>query len=315
MKKTMTLWNSKVDNTLRTLVTTHGISSWPVIANSLNMEFPTNLKSPEECKERWEEIQSAALKKPWTELEELKLLIAYKRYRNKWSNVAGSINHRDNNSVKNRFYSIFRRIKNKIVKKDFSSESKLELPMIYFVVTLMEEHLEHPLSATEKLRKRGKDYIYSLLKQLEVKELRKYKLELQKLNLASLEDIYKEIEDQKGNDYSIIKEIKLVNNKHETISMIHMVSNDKESAYELPLPLNFDSAKSFTNEEKQIFAAQVFKKNEGDLTVALRYKSVELTSANLSPDFTMGTFKSQHQQVDLAKSMGLKEKNAFIKNK
>ena len=94
-----------------------------------------------------------------------------------------------------------------------------------------------------------------------------------------------------------------------------MVSNDKESAYELPLPLNFDSAKSFTNEEKQIFAAQVFKKNEGDLTVALRYKSVELTSANLSPDFTMGTFKSQHQQVDLAKSMGLKEKNAFIKNK
>ena len=59
-------------------------------------------------------------KEPWSDKEELLMLLSHKKYKNKWNDVAQALNGRSNNSIKNRFYSIFRKIKNKIKKSDCS---------------------------------------------------------------------------------------------------------------------------------------------------------------------------------------------------
>lgn len=50
---------------------------------------------------------------PWTEEDDKKLFIFFKKYGSKWSNIAKKFKNRTENQVKNRFYSTLRRIATK----------------------------------------------------------------------------------------------------------------------------------------------------------------------------------------------------------
>lgn len=52
-------------------------------------------------------------KMPWTEEDDKKLFIFFKKYGSKWSNIAKKFRNRTENQVKNRFYSTLRRIATK----------------------------------------------------------------------------------------------------------------------------------------------------------------------------------------------------------
>lgn len=52
-------------------------------------------------------------KLPWTEEDDKKLFIFFKKYGSKWSNIAKKFKNRTENQVKNRFYSTLRRIATK----------------------------------------------------------------------------------------------------------------------------------------------------------------------------------------------------------
>lgn len=50
---------------------------------------------------------------PWTEEDDKKLFVFFKKYGSKWSNIAKKFKNRTENQVKNRFYSTLRRIATK----------------------------------------------------------------------------------------------------------------------------------------------------------------------------------------------------------
>lgn len=113
-------------------------------------------------------------KKPWNEEEEFNMILAHYKYKNKWSEI-GSVLKSRNNTIKNRFYSIFRRIKGKIQRGDVKYNSKLELLEMYYIVSLVEYYLKNPSENPRTKGKRGKDFIYSLVHNVSQQTVRSYK--------------------------------------------------------------------------------------------------------------------------------------------
>lgn len=132
-------------------------------------------------------------KEPWTEKEELKMIIAHNKYKNKWSEISAALKGRDNNTIKNKFYSIFRRIKGKIQKSDYTYESKLELLEIYYIISLIEFYLDNPMQNPKTKGKRGKDFIYTLVHNLTKDIVRAYKEHIKQLakDEGTMEDLFK----------------------------------------------------------------------------------------------------------------------------
>lgn len=114
-------------------------------------------------------------KKPWNEEEELNMIVAHYKYKNRWSEISSVLKGRNNNTVKNRFYSIFRRIKGKIQRGDCKYSSKLELLEIYYILSLIEQYLNNPTSSPKTKGKRGKDFIYSLVHNVSQQTIKNYK--------------------------------------------------------------------------------------------------------------------------------------------
>lgn len=139
------------------------------------LSFP-NSPEPEKCQIAMEDVGG---KKPWNQEEELNMIVAHYKYKNKWSEISSVLKGRSNNTVKNRFYSIFRRIKGKILKGDCKYSSKLELLEIYYILSLIEHYLQHPTHNPKIKGKRGKDFIYSLVHNLNPQTVSNYKTQIQ----------------------------------------------------------------------------------------------------------------------------------------
>eukprot|EP00826_Nyctotherus_ovalis_P007666 TRINITY_DN11949_c0_g1_i4.p1 TRINITY_DN11949_c0_g1~~TRINITY_DN11949_c0_g1_i4.p1 ORF type:complete len:313 (-),score=38.53 TRINITY_DN11949_c0_g1_i4:117-1025(-) len=95
--------------------------------------------------------------------------------------VSSLLKGRCNSMVKNRFYTIFRRIKGKIVKFNCTYSSKIELLETYYVISLIEHHLAHPSPNPIIKGKRGTDFIYSLVHDLSLQRVLTYKEQVQRL--------------------------------------------------------------------------------------------------------------------------------------
>jgi len=134
-------------------------------------------------------------KDPWTEEEEFKMIVAYRKYKNKWSEMTDIIKGRNNNTIKNKFYSVFRKIKGKVQKADYSYESLLELLEIHYIISLMEDHLKHPTLYPKAKGKRGKDFIYSLIHNLTLEMVLDYKKHIEKLTQheGDIEELIKKL--------------------------------------------------------------------------------------------------------------------------
>lgn len=116
---------------------------------------------------------------PWTYEEEVKLILAYKTYKNHWAKVARAIKGRTGNMAKNKFYSIFRKVKTKIHKNDFNYTNKLELFEMHYITNLLAKYLENPITFVKQKGRRGKDYILSL-----IPKMSKYSVDDYKRNLV-----------------------------------------------------------------------------------------------------------------------------------
>ena len=181
VRTAFSLWNSETEDFLRNVVTLGAVRDWAKVAALMRTQFPTYEWTDTDCKGRWEEILNAPdSKKPWVEQEELDMLVAHKLCNNKWSSVAGLLNGRSNNSIKNRFYSIFRKVKNKIKRLETGFNSRIELLEILYMMSLMEIHLMQPFPPVIQKGKRGKDYVYNLLQTIRMDEVSKFKVELTK---------------------------------------------------------------------------------------------------------------------------------------
>lgn len=278
-------WNKEIDDLLRTLVSVNGTNDWTKIATTINIEISTATVEAQQCEDRWRYLDYNDSKKPWTEEEELDLFIAHKKYKNRWSDVAEALGKRSNNTIKNKFYSIFRKIKNKITRMDLTYESNLEVAEAFYVMKLMENHIARPTSSREKVGKRGKDFIYSLLKGLDMKEIANYKRELNNLGIKEIK-----LEDYKLN----IK--KPVEQTHESklecknliIEMFPFITENSKHdniKFTLPLPHAFNTSQRLTREEKTHIYTQFFRQKEPKSAVVLTDNSsyFNLTTRSQAP--------------------------------
>ena len=173
-------WCKEDDNYLKTLVSIHGSHDWNVIASNMDLALRPKHYTNQECRERWYNyLDPAIIKRPWTDYEDYKLLCAHKKNQNRWADVAQILDGRTGNSIKNRFYSIFRKVKNKIKENDFVHPNKFELLRILYIISLMEYYFKHPVSTTENKGNRGKNFIYTLIHDLHEDEVTIYKSKIQ----------------------------------------------------------------------------------------------------------------------------------------
>lgn len=193
------VWTRDQDVRLGSLVAVHGGDSWPAISGALNLAFPAQVKSPQQCCKRWREILEVENdRKEWTEEDELRMIIAHKKYKNRWASISECLKGRSNNTIKNKFYSVFRKVRGKILKCDCTHISKLELLEIHYMISLIEHHLANPLLTPKVKGKRGKDFIYSLIYNLSLKEVSEYKWKIDELYRAegTMEELFSELAEE-----------------------------------------------------------------------------------------------------------------------
>ena len=192
-------WLKEQDTQLQNLVESCGTKDWAVVSEALNVAFPTCLKSARQCCNRWQELfEDESAKKAWTEQDELSMIIAHKKHKNRWADISEALKGRSNNTIKNKFYSVFRKIRGKILKCDCSYVSKLELLEIHYIVSLIEQYLAHPLLVPKTKGKRGKDFIYSLIHSLNDKMVADYKTKVQDLakSEGTMEELFTKLSAQ-----------------------------------------------------------------------------------------------------------------------
>lgn len=178
-------WTKEHDSFIQSMVETYGTRDWNVVADNVNRKFPSANRSAKECRLRWQRrIHPSLARHHWSEYEEVQLLLAHKEYKNSWSEISKALPGKTSNSIKNRFYTIFRKVKNKIKKEDYSYDSQCEILQIHYMVEVMEEYmkiLSLPDSGNDKA---GKDFLYKLVQQINPQNLVNYAQTFRKVTAA-----------------------------------------------------------------------------------------------------------------------------------
>ena len=100
------------------LVNENGEKKWCKIANLMNEKFNNSEKTGKQCRERWHNLN----KDSFTLEDEIKVFEYQRQMGNKWSEIAGFFPGRNDNFIKNCFYSAIRRNLRKYNKKKVPSK-------------------------------------------------------------------------------------------------------------------------------------------------------------------------------------------------
>lgn len=208
--------------------------NWREVAGKGNERFGRQRRSAQEYSKRWHFLANAeGTKEPWSRHEELRLILGHNRFKNKWRDISSILKGRSNNTIKNKFYSIFRKVKGKIKKGDYTYTSRLELLEIYYVISVIEEYLDGDKDYARAKGRRGKDYIWSLIHTIDKRAVSGYKNQLQ--SLAEHEGTLNSILSQLSTE-SDIQEIP----KAEAKSHVEEAKRTNEISIRLPDNLFFD---------------------------------------------------------------------------
>jgi len=238
------VWSKKEDQHLQELVFVHGQKNWEGICEHMLVQFPDFPWSSELCKERWNTtLRQISSKTAWTEAEEALLIQAHIKFQNNWSQISAALKGRSNNVAKNRFYSIFRKVKNKIKKGDMVYDTELGLLQTYYVLELIMEYIAKPLPDSELHRKRGKDFIYTLIRDINSTMVCEYRANLMRIHPIT-----------DGIRLKLQGCLKYENKREE----IKDNKQKRSFMYTLPIPNNFDKKTRIEEEDKVVFKAWVF---------------------------------------------------------
>eukprot|EP00826_Nyctotherus_ovalis_P025986 TRINITY_DN2023_c0_g1_i2.p1 TRINITY_DN2023_c0_g1~~TRINITY_DN2023_c0_g1_i2.p1 ORF type:complete len:412 (-),score=99.02 TRINITY_DN2023_c0_g1_i2:107-1171(-) len=181
-------WTKEQDLFIQSMVEMYGTSDWNVVADNVNKKFPGTFRSSRQCRLRWQKyIHPLLIKHPWSEKEEAELLLAHRKFKNRWSDISNALHGRKSNSIKNRFYTIFRKVKNKIKKNDYSFVSNAEALQIHYVLSVMKND--------NLAQKTGKDFIYKLMQHVTSEMLEAYSVAFQEAAVAcgTMQQLFEQI--------------------------------------------------------------------------------------------------------------------------
>jgi len=276
-------WTSDQDTSLASLAITYGAKNWNAIASCMNEKYPLNRKTSKQCRERWHYCLDLKINhKPWSKCEEAELIMAHMEYGNRWCDIATRFKGRHNNMIKNRFYSILRKVKNKIRTNDFSSQDQLELIEIHYMTSVMINYVKNPAPPEDFKRKRGRDFMYTLVNDITLTLLEKYTHDLLTFSPldGSLRNLLKkiiEIEKSQGKTKGSSDSSSSPSKTPlaaQTISLDSLMTldrilefcwQDKKKSFLLPEPSTFDCKLTFGLDEKFFIARELFSTKFADI--------------------------------------------------
>jgi hypothetical protein len=241
-------WAKEEDFLLVSLIASYGPRNWNFIADLVNKKFPMTKKTTQECRDRWQsKLDISISHSVWTKEEEALLMLYHMKHKNNWRAISNVFKKRHNDMVKNRFYSIFRRVKNKLRNFDLSHGNEIELYETYYILSIIEEHIGYEVPMEEKKRKRAKSFIYKLIEGLDIRTLKDYtKILHQHYPLKeTLKDSLERIADGHSEFSS-----------HST--EVHHTHHSPIERITLPLPFIYTPTALFTPEEKEFLIKQCF---------------------------------------------------------
>ena len=114
-------WSAHEDLLLKQWVDAQGPQKWSICARGISG------RSGKQCRERWFNILNPNVKKgEWNPEEDALIFQMFKTCGPKWTMIAGYLEGRTENSIKNRFYSTIRKMKTQ--GQELSPEVKSEVP-------------------------------------------------------------------------------------------------------------------------------------------------------------------------------------------
>eukprot|EP00826_Nyctotherus_ovalis_P031192 TRINITY_DN248_c0_g2_i20.p1 TRINITY_DN248_c0_g2~~TRINITY_DN248_c0_g2_i20.p1 ORF type:complete len:333 (+),score=38.98 TRINITY_DN248_c0_g2_i20:232-1230(+) len=144
-----------------------GTGGWSPAANHASKMASGTLRSSKQCRFRWQKhLHLLSLKDAWSEREEAELLLAYRRFRSNWPAISNALGGKSVSSIKNRLYLIFKKVKNKIKKRNYSLSSKSEILKMHYVLFVMKDYLARATGPEFLVQVASKDFICKLLKQI-----------------------------------------------------------------------------------------------------------------------------------------------------
>jgi hypothetical protein len=257
-------WTAEEDKYLKELVVLYGTRNWSIVVLNLKKKFPYRGKTEKQCLKRWQNlIDPLFTNAPWNDKEDAQLLLAHMKFKNKWTKISTLIEGRSNNVIKNHFYSVFRKVKNKVISLDVSWINQLELIQVRYILDLINHYLSNPLPPSEKSGRRGKDYIYTLMENVTKKNVTEFEARLKRS--TTLQGDYEELLKaccENGDLRSAVSQSTITPKNAFTNMEIHYPKRT------LPMPMFFKRER-FPVEEKKAFHALFFpEKPSSPLTSA-----------------------------------------------
>jgi hypothetical protein len=282
-------WTKDQDDYLACLIETYRNMDWNTIAESMSKKFKESKRTEKECRSRWRMILGADGKKLlWSDRERYLLLTSHLRFKNRWSEIAQILHKANRNLIKNRFYTLFRKIRNRVKNNDVHINSPLDLLEIYYVLQLVEQYFNAPIRAiTEE-----KNYAHKLVQRMDKKKVIDYKVRVTDLysNKGTIDDLFKECGKLYGEEGSTAIH-------EDACNHIDLEDNEEKTKITLPCPKDFDKEKVMSIEEKADFWRCVFNK--------------QACSAQIPYSARNSVSSSLFSQVQSAGSMAMRDDEAF----
>jgi len=128
-------WDLAEDEHLNTLVNKYGMNNWALISSQFNLKFKQHNRNGKQCRERYlNHLYPKISNDIWSEKEEIILFAKHMEYGNKWAKINKFLPNRTLNSIKNHFYSKFRKFLRSalnILEREGLVEKKLNCEKLY----------------------------------------------------------------------------------------------------------------------------------------------------------------------------------------